>query len=1130
MKSHQATIGRFKRLIIVGLSSALLLTSLNISFEAGVNASTNAVSGRVFQDFASNGVFDTALVAGQAVDIGISGIEVAGYDSTGARVGSTTTTGDGTYNLTISGSVGTSLRVEFAIPSSGPLAAFRNSFAGANSGTSIQFVSVGATDVDYAINVPGEFCQNNPNLSVSRLCAGATPEIPTSPSAWVTRYDLGPFNTTHGYGSTFDTSYNNWDATTSATQSQTGSILGMAWDATTGRIFHSAYIRRHALMYEINGRPAPGAIFVTTPQGTTAAQGVSGTTSFLVDLETLLAGDQFSNSNTAGPGYIPPNADRKIQFMQNSPIDGGAENDGVDSDLLAGHVGVFEEVGRAGIGDIATDNDGNLYVVSMYDKNLYKVTVPASGIPTTMTSMGDITSGVSCTNGNGRPFSVKHWRGALYLGVVCDGEDDFNPATPAVAADANLSFTIRKLDLATSTWSTFFGPHPLNASGRIQKGAPSGGSDWARDTYTKWNPWTNTYADSFLNGSTPDYSIRPQAMLSEIEFDRDGSMILAFRDRNGDIVGTYESEAPDGTPTRFAVAGGDIYRVCRTGTGYEASDYTFEGVAGCQPTPTPDHFSTGAATLQGIEYYWGDYWWQIGQGGHGETSSGLISQTPGFPDLFSTAFDPNSLSGDSKTWFSGGVRSLWNPTGGPSGFPHAGSGVQFYVSISTSIAQMRTGGFLKVNGMSDIEALCDQAPIQIGNRVWIDTNRDGIQDADETPVAGVTVRAYSSDGVTLLGTAITNSKGEYYFASNVSEAAVGDGDHVGGGIAVGSSYVIRFDNPADYQSGGPLNGYTLTTKNGTHTATSLDTSVDSNAETISSFPQITTVSLRAGENDHTYDVGFHRVSNAIVGMGNYVWIDADKDGIQDRDEDPLRGVVVTLFNPNGTPATKRDGSPATATTDAKGFYFIDNLIPGSYYATFTLPNGYRFTTQSSTGSIRSNDSNPDAVTGITPVFTIESSVTGDTVADTNASTLATFVNPTIDAGVIPTSVSVGNFVWRDRNGDGLQGRIDRGVAGAVLRIFDAQGKPAIDINGRRVSPQTTKKDGKYLFTNLPPGKYTVRITYPKGFVPTTKNRPNRARNSSSYRATTKILSLGESDLTLDFGVVGARRSYLPNTL
>jgi hypothetical protein len=346
-------------------------------------------------------------------------------------------------------------------------------------------------------------------------------------------------------------------------------------------------------------------------------------------------------------------------------------------------------------------------------------------------------------------------------------------------------------------------------------------------------------------------------MLSEIEFDRDGSMILAFRDRNGDIMGTWESEAPDGSSTPFAIASGDMYRVCRTGLGYLPSDYTFEGVAGCQPTPTPAHLSnTTDATRQGIEYYWGDYWWQIGQGGHGETSSGLISQTPGFPDLFTTAFDPNGLSGDAKTWFSGGVRSLWNATGGPSEFPNAGSGVLFYVSEGTNIAQMRTGGFLKVNGMSDIEALCDQAPLQIGNRIWIDTDRDGIQDADETPVAGVTVRLYASDGVTLLGTAITDVKGTYYFASNVTEAATGTGDNVGGGIAPGSAYVIRLDNASDFTGSGPLAPYVLTKTAATDAATDLDTSVDNNAALVNAYPQLTTEVLQAGVNDlHGFPIG-----------------------------------------------------------------------------------------------------------------------------------------------------------------------------------------------------------------------------------------------------------------------------------
>jgi hypothetical protein len=96
---------------------------------------------------------------------------------------------------------------------------------------------------------------------------------------------------------------------------------------------------------------------------------------------------------------------------------------------------------------------------------------------------------------------------------------------------------------------------------------------------------------------------------------------------------------------------------------------------------------------------------------------------------------------------------------------------------------------------------------------------------------------------------------------------------------------------------------------------------------------------------------------------------------------------------------------ATATTDADGFYFIDDLSPGDYYATFTLPEGYAFTTATAGGD-GTVDSDAvvtvdDVLVGQTAVFTIAASVTGDTVADTDGDTVAVFVNPTIDAGVVP---------------------------------------------------------------------------------------------------------------------------------
>ena len=1109
-------------IFVLGFSSVSDLAS-------GAFAAASAVSGRVYQDFNSDGTFDGTVSFGESTDVGIAGITVSAYDSTGAKVGEATSGSDGTYSVSVTGNADSSLRVEFSIPASGPLAAMRTSFAGGNNGTSIQFVSVGDSNVDFGMNVPGEYCQTNPKIAVARLChsgdtASLDADVKASPTLYLANYDSGPYDS----GSTLTDGLTDWSSTSKASESETGSVLGVAYDKRpgVGAFYASAYVRRHTRMYEDGGVPVPGALFKMTASGT----------NFHVDLEGLSPGDQFSSSTPDTFGYIQSNADRKI--VNPSDILYGNANVAYDS----GNSGVFEEVGAAGIGDIDMDDEGNLFVVSLYTKHLYKVGMPADGTaPSSMTDLGDITGPITCTNGDARPFGVHVWRGMVYVGATCDGSGDVSASDP----DVNITANIVSIDphAGTPSFSAFITGVALGETGDVDtKGSTANNSGQS----SRWWPWLDDYSDGAFVDPATSRAIRPVPMLSDLEFDSDGSIILGFRDRTGDQLSPMTGkDDPDGTNSAQSFSGGDVRRLCRTGSGYSAADYALDGETGC-----PTNGANGSLNVG--EYYSGDgfaFW-------HRDTGAGFTEQVPGFTDLLMTMFDPwdDGSTYDDSTFASGGVRYLLHSTGDANKAVNAGGGVQYYTKVGATSA----GSFRKVNGMADIEAACDQAPVQIGNRVWIDTDQDGIQDPGETPVAGVTVHVYDSTGTTLLGTAVTNARGEYYFSSTLTESSSGDGDNVGGGIAAGSAYVIRFDNAADYASGGPLDGYSLTTKSATDAATSLDSSVDSNAATVDGYPEISTQSLAPGENDHTFDVGFYDPSvttttststttsttttstlpsgasttvpsgttttvgssSIVVGMGNYTWIDADKDGVQDASERALSGVRVTLSNPDGTPALKRDGTPATATTDESGYYFIDNLAPGSYYATFTLPAGYAFTTRSSSTSNSANDSNPDASTGVTPVFTINAGTTGDTTTDTDSSTLASFVNPTIDAGVVPIgTVSVGNYVWRDRNGDGIQGPADGGVAGAVLTLRNADGSPVVDAYGRPVKPITTGADGKFLFTNLLPGKYLVDISYPSGFVPTTKDRSDRGLNSSSNRAVSRVLKAGESDLTLDFGMV-----------
>ncbi|QLQ33656.1 MAG: DUF11 domain-containing protein [Candidatus Thiothrix singaporensis] len=61
-------------------------------------------------------------------------------------------------------------------------------------------------------------------------------------------------------------------------------------------------------------------------------------------------------------------------------------------------------------------------------------------------------------------------------------------------------------------------------------------------------------------------------------------------------------------------------------------------------------------------------------------------------------------------------------------------------------------------------------PIEIGNRVWKDTNANGVQDPGETPVAGVKVELFAQgadvNAATPLATAVTDAEGYYVFSSD----------------------------------------------------------------------------------------------------------------------------------------------------------------------------------------------------------------------------------------------------------------------------------------------------------------------------------------------------------------------------
>ncbi len=119
--------------------------------------------------------------------------------------------------------------------------------------------------------------------------------------------------------------------------------------------------------------------------------------------------------------------------------------------------------------------------------------------------------------------------------------------------------------------------------------------------------------------------------------------------------------------------------------------------------------------------------------------------------------------------------------------------------------------------------------------------------------------------------------------------------------------------------------------------------------------------------------------------------------------------------------------------------------------------------------------------------------------------------------------ALGDFVWEDLNANGIQDSGEPGINGVTLTLTGTTGA------GVPVTQTTTTAgNGGYLFSNLPPGTYSVTVDASNfsgagalvGFVASpTLVGPSRTNDSnvSPSGTTPAALPSGSSDLTLDFG-------------
>ena len=266
----------------------------------------------------------------------------------------------------------------------------------------------------------------------------------------------------------------------------------------------------------------------------------------------------------------------------------------------------------------------------------------------------------------------------------------------------------------------------------------------------------------------------------------------------------------------------------------------------------------------------------------------------------------------------------------------------------------------------------------LGGFVWGDSNANGIQDAGEPGLGGITVRLLDGSGNPLQTTA-TGADGSYRFE----------------GLAPGD-YIVEFAARTGY-------GFSPRDQGS-------DDARDSDADPATGRTAVLTL---AGGDHLTVDAGLVQ-SPVLEGLGDFVWDDLDGDGIQDAGEPGLAGIPVRLLHPAGTEL-------ATTVTGVDGSYRFEELAPGDYAVEFTAPLDFALSPRDR-GSDDELDSDADPITGRTGVISLP----------------PTGGDASVDAGLY-RQASLTGFVWDDGNGDGLQNSTERGLSSAAVELLDSAG-------------------------------------------------------------------------------------------
>jgi len=636
---------------------------------------------------------------------------------------------------------------------------------GAESGTSLQFVQAPNDQVRFGIFYPAEYCHSRSPAIVTSCFVNGDANAGGTTGELVALVSF-PYDAS---GLTSDT---NFPARSMGLVKEVGAVWGVLYHKISQKFVTSAILKRHASF----GPLGTGGLYLT--------DFTTGVSTPFIDVKTLDIDTGDDPHSGLSANFLDPSLDTTA----------------------------LRKIGKNSIGALTSNESGErVFISNLNDRKIHSLYVGGDLQVPTKDSLRSYTIPNNCADpADFRPWALKGYRGDIYVGTVCSGETSgdtsrlkgivykFNPK------EANPTFT-----------------QVLSFPLSFKRGSPDLSPGCERYYWSTWDDKFPAACDAVNL-----FASNPQPIISDIEFDVNGDMILGIMDRFGHQSGkdNYGESSTGGLFTGFS--GGDLMRAGLNADG----SYTLEsnGIVGSV---------TGCGTGNGEgpgggEFYCGDEWIFQGKVAHGEINNGALALVTGTNEVISTAMDPLSPA-DNSIFASSGWQAYRNSGA------DAGSVVREFVVYDQNYA----GTFGKASGLGDIVAACDAAPVEIGNRVWLDRNRNGIQDASEAGIEGVILTLHNSDDShTQIASDTTDAKGEYYFTNA----------NVPGGLKFDHNYEVRLSmiqlaittdslQPAPPDQGNPVS--------------------DSDGILVIPVPgapyvKISVTSGGIGQNDHTQDYGF----------------------------------------------------------------------------------------------------------------------------------------------------------------------------------------------------------------------------------------------------------------------------------